>query len=47
MSSFEIGDELADGVRPEYGGQIERDVLAGKKAVRVSRTGVEMESSPR
>ena len=34
---------MADGVRAEiYGGQIERDVLAGKKAVRAPRTGVEI-----
>ena len=40
---LKIGDKLADGIRAEiYGGQIERDVLACKKAVRTLRTGVEI-----
>jgi hypothetical protein len=42
VALLKIGDKLADGVRAEiYGGQIERDVLAGKKAVRAPRTGIE------
>ena len=40
---LEIGDKLADGIRAEiYGGQIQRDVLARKKAVGTPRTGVEI-----
>ena len=39
---LKTSDKLADGIRAEiYGGQIEYDVLTGKKALRTSQTGVE------
>ena len=42
VALLKIGHKLADGIRAEiYGGQIERDVLTGKKALRTSQTGVE------
>jgi hypothetical protein len=42
VALLKIGDKLADGIRAEiYGGQIERDVLTGKKALGMSQTGVE------
>ena len=43
VAHLKIGDKLADGVRAEiYGGQIERHVLTGKKALRAPKTGVEI-----
>jgi hypothetical protein len=42
VALLKIGDKLADRIRTEIdGGQIERDVLTGKKALRTSQTGVE------
>jgi hypothetical protein len=42
VALLKIGDKLADRIRTEIdGGQIERDVLTSKKALRTSQTGVE------
>ena len=43
LRSSKIGDKLADGIRAEiYGGQIERDMLTGKKALRAPKTGIQI-----
>ena len=48
VALLKIGDKLADGIRTEIdGGQIERDVLTGKKALRIPNWRRAQIASPR